>query len=119
VSILTVLIADAAPEELAALAEQLAPYLEQRDAEQLLSPEAAAARLQIHVKTLVRAARAGRVVGAIRVGARWRFRAAELDLRPVRAPATTPAPPARPRTGSRKTATATAIRGGQTNRRTV
>jgi excisionase family DNA binding protein len=114
--ILASILADAAPAELAALAEQLQPYLEQRD-DELLTPELAAARLGIHVKTLTRAAKAGRVAGAIRAGARWRFHASELELRPVRRPASTPAPPPRPRTQSNPTAAA-AIRGGQINRRT-
>jgi excisionase family DNA binding protein len=116
--ILASILADAAPAELAALAEQLQPYLEHRD-DELLTPELAAERLGVHPKTLTRAANAGRVAGATRVGSRWRFHASELELRGVpRAPATTttPAPPARPRTQSNPTAEA--IR-GQTNRRTA
>lgn len=116
--ILTAVLADADSDELRALAEQLAPYLEQRD-DELLDADTAAARLGVHPKTLTRAAKAGRVAGAIRVGARWRFGASELELQPVRTPASTPAPPARPRPGSTQATTATAIRGGQTTRRTA
>jgi excisionase family DNA binding protein len=48
----------------------------------LLSPTDAAARLAVHPKTLTRAAAAGRVPGAVRVGRHWRFDPAELTLDP-------------------------------------
>jgi excisionase family DNA binding protein len=46
----------------------------------LLSPADAAARLGVHPKTLTRAAAAGRVPGAVRVGRHWRFAPDELAL---------------------------------------
>jgi excisionase family DNA binding protein len=116
-SILRQLIADADDQELAELAARLEPFRERE--EPLLTPDAAAKQLGVHTKTLTRAAAAGRVAGAIRVGARWRFRSSELELRPVRKPTSTPPPPAQPRTGSIQGTTAGAIRGGQTNRRTA
>ena len=50
----------------------------------LLSPREAARRLGIHPKTLTRAAAAGRVAGARRVGRHWRFDPGELVLEPPR-----------------------------------
>jgi excisionase family DNA binding protein len=109
VSILAAILDAADDQELAELAARLEPFRERE--EPLLSPEAAAARLGVHPKTLTRASKAGRVAGAIRVGGRWRFRASELELRPVRKPTPIPAPPARARTGSIQSTTAGAIRG--------
>jgi len=49
----------------------------------LLTPEQAAEQLGIHVATLRKAARDGRVKGAERVGVKlWRFRADQLKLLP-------------------------------------
>jgi excisionase family DNA binding protein len=72
------LIEEFTPEQLAELAERLRPYL--RDGEALLTPQEAAQRLGVHPKTITRAAAAGRVPGAVRVGRTWRFRADELAL---------------------------------------
>jgi excisionase family DNA binding protein len=52
--------------------------------DRLLSPREAARRLGIHPKTLTRAAAAGRVGGARRVGRHWRFDPAEPVLEPPR-----------------------------------
>lgn len=60
--------------------------------DRLLSPREAARRLGIHPKTLTRAAAAGRVAGARRVGRHWRFDPAELVLEaPRSSPAQAPA----------------------------
>jgi excisionase family DNA binding protein len=48
----------------------------------LLSPIEAATRLGVHPKTLTRAAAAGRVTGARRVGRHWRFDPDALALHP-------------------------------------
>lgn len=76
----------------------------------LLTPAEAAARLCVHPKTLTRAAAAGRVLGAVRVGRHWRFDRAVLALEPPAGVSSVPAPIARlhPRTGRRA---ADAIRG--------
>lgn len=51
------------------------------DPPRLLTPEQAADRLGIHVNTLRKAARAGRVPGAVRAGAKlWRFHPDQLEL---------------------------------------
>lgn len=55
--------------------------------ERLLSPREAAGRLGVHPKTLTRAAAAGRVAGARRVGRHWRFDPVELALAPPRSDA--------------------------------
>lgn len=68
---------------LAQLADRLRPYLVASDPHALLTPAAAAERLGLHPKTLVRAAGSGRVPGARRVGTGWRFDPATLDVLPV------------------------------------
>jgi len=91
-------LSDLTDEQLHALAERLRPHLDDETATgRLLSPAQAAKRLGIHVKTLTRAARQGRVPGARRVGRVWRFDAAQLDLEPVKRASTLTSPPARPR----------------------
>jgi excisionase family DNA binding protein len=95
---------------LAELAERLRPFLTRHVAE-LLAPAAAAALLGVHPKTLTRAAAAGRVSGAVRVGRAWRFRPAELALEPPVGVTPTLAPSARPRQRATTTTTASAIRG--------
>ena len=57
---------------------------ERSSEDNLLSPREAARRLGIHRKTLTRAAAAGRVAGARRVGRHWRFDPGELVLEPPR-----------------------------------
>ena len=52
------------------------------DGHRLLSPPEAAGRLGVHAKTLTRAAAAGRVAGARRVGRHWRFDPEALALHP-------------------------------------
>ncbi|MGN6870277.1 MAG: helix-turn-helix domain-containing protein [Solirubrobacteraceae bacterium] len=64
------------------VAEMLRPYLDQTADDRLLTPSEAAARLSVHRKTLVRAAAAGRVPGAQRVGKGWRFDPRVLALEP-------------------------------------
>lgn len=78
--------------------------------DRLLSPSDAAARLGVHPKTLTRAAGAGRVSGARRVGRQWRFEPAGLALEPPAGvcPSPTIVTRLRPRAGR---ATAEAIRG--------
>lgn len=69
------------------LAVRLAPRLDGlRRPEPLLTTAEAAAILGLHPSSLARAAAAGRVVGARRVGRYWRFDGATLELR---APSTT------------------------------
>lgn len=75
------LVADLDDAALRSLAERLRPYLVP-DEDQLLTPAEAAARLSLHPKTLTRAAAAGRVPGAMRIGRAWRFRPSELALEP-------------------------------------
>ena len=77
------LLDDLEPQELEELANRLRPFLEssQRPAG-LLSPAEAATQLGIHSKTLTRAAKAGRVLGAQQVGRSWRFDAATLAVYP-------------------------------------
>jgi excisionase family DNA binding protein len=100
-------LADLTDEQLSVLAARLRPHLDdQGAANRLLSPAQAAARLGIHLKTLTRAARQGRVPGARRVGRCWRFDASQLDLEPVtRAPSIAP-PPARQRRRAHGTSSA-------------
>lgn len=76
---------DLTDEQLSVLAARLRPHLhaDHEAVDRLLLPGEAAARLGIHVKTLTRAARQGRVPGARRVGRAWRFDAAQLDLEPI------------------------------------
>lgn len=108
-------LADLTDEQLSVLATRLRPHLyaEREAFGQLLSPVEAAARLGIHVKTLTRAARQGRVPGARRVGRAWRFDPAQVDLEPV-APASTIAPPSRSRRRARGASSAVdAIRAGR------
>jgi len=63
---------------------------ERKSDDRLLSPNEAAEHLGIHPKTLTRAAAAGRVAGARRVGRHWRFDAAELALEAPRGASTAP-----------------------------
>ena len=102
---------DLTPEQLAQLAERLRPYLDQHRGEYLLTPAEAATRLGLHVKTITRAAAAGRVRGAVRVGRVWRFRPDELALDPPAHVSPAPAPATRPRPGT--SSAATAIRGNR------
>jgi excisionase family DNA binding protein len=92
---------------LAELAERLRPYLDRAAADELLTPAAAAARLTVHPKTLVRAAAAGRVPGAVRVGRAWRFHRDGLTLEPPAGIAAVPVVAKRRRTTN---GTADAIR---------
>lgn len=78
------LIADLDEDDLAELAERLRPHLSGwARTDELLDANAAAETVKLHPRTLVRAARDGRVVGARRVGGRWRFRRDILDVLPV------------------------------------
>ena len=103
--LLTTLIASLDEGALDTLAETLATRLADHRAatgSALLTPAQAAALLSVHPKTLTRAAAAGRVMGAVRVGRAWRFAAAELSLappRPVMPLRASPPVPRRPRAG--------------------
>jgi excisionase family DNA binding protein len=70
---------------------------ERKSGDRLLSPHEAAEHLGVHPKTLTRAAAAGRVAGARRVGRHWRFDPAELALEPPRGAPPAPRPLARMR----------------------
>jgi excisionase family DNA binding protein len=70
---------------------------ERKSNDRLLSPSDAAEHLGVHPKTLTRAAAAGRVAGARRVGRHWRFEPAELALEPPRGASAGPRPLARMR----------------------
>lgn len=76
------LLAELGDDDFAALASRLRPYLDYPERNRLLSPAEAGARLGVHPKTLTRAAAAGRVPNAVRVGRAWRFRADGLALEP-------------------------------------
>jgi hypothetical protein len=79
----------------------------------LLADEAAA-RLHISRTTLVRAARDGRVTGAIRVGRSWQFDPKTLALAPPESTKPSRIIPSRPRTS--RSGAADAIRGHQPER---
>lgn len=114
------LLAGLTDEQLSVLAARLLPHLDANrgTSGQLLSPAEAAARLGIHVKTLTRAARHGRVPGARRVGRAWRFDSSQLDLQPVTRPPTVASPSRRPRRRAHGTSSAVdAIRTGRTRDR--
>jgi excisionase family DNA binding protein len=95
--------------DLAELAERLRPYLTDRR-DELLTPTQAADRLGIHPKTLTRAAVAGRVPGAVRVGRAWRFPADELQLNPPAGVRAAPVNVGRPQRAT-TSSTVDAIRG--------
>lgn len=85
-------VAELDDQALAELARRLIPYLAASGAAtELLVPAEAARRLRVHPKTLTRAAKVGRVQGAVRVGNGWRFRADELALDPPHGGAPVPA----------------------------
>lgn len=112
------LVASLDAEILDQLAELLAPRIVarlRRSDGGLLTPVQAAGVLSVHPKTLTRAAAAGRVQGAVRVGRSWRFEASALSLYPPTASTT-----ARPTTVRLKRTTgsgaAAAIRSGSTSR---
>jgi len=91
--------------------QELRVLLGERTSEdRLLSPREAAKRLGIHPKTLTRAAAAGRVAGARRVGRHWRFDPAELILAPPHRPPGQPPPILAPLRSGPRTAAADAIR---------
>jgi excisionase family DNA binding protein len=105
------LLDDLDDDDLARLAERLRPYLS-ADADRLLTPAEAAGRLGVHVKTLGRATRDGRVPGAVRVGGQWRYDARGLALLPPARREAEPPPAPRPlrSPATRKPTTADAIR---------
>jgi excisionase family DNA binding protein len=112
------LLADLDDEALDHLAELLASRLTGRLGDShgaLLTPAQAAARLSVHPKTLTRAAAAGRVRGATRVGRAWRFAAADLALEPPSPVLPMPAaPPGTARKGAGSGAAAAIRAGGMT-----
>lgn len=82
-ALVDLLLAEMTDEQAVELAERLRPFLNGVvDAPDLLTPTEAARRLQVSSRTLTRAAAAGRVPGATRVGRGWRFAADRLALRP-------------------------------------
>jgi excisionase family DNA binding protein len=93
--------------------QELRALLNERETgARLLSPTEAAVRLGVHPKTLTRAAAAGRVVGATRVGRHWRFDPAQLALESPHAASAAPPTVARFRARARGGA-ADAIRTGR------
>ena len=68
---------------LVVLAERLRPYLADIRADELLDSKAAAARLGLHERTVVRMAREARIPDAVKVGRSWRFPADRLAPRPT------------------------------------
>lgn len=98
-------------ESLALLAKRLSPFLSRGGEERLLDTATAASHLGIHTKTLERAARAGRVVGARRVGDQWRFGERELDVLPSVRRKPSPRPRRQTSRASCKSDVAGAIRG--------
>jgi excisionase family DNA binding protein len=91
------LFAELGDDELRELASRLRPFLDREHNDDLLTPAQAARRLGVHTKTITRAAGAGRVTGAVRVGRAWRFRSDGLSLDPPAGVAPAPAKPARPK----------------------
>ena len=84
------------PRQRAQVAQMLQPHLvptEDNGVPGLLTADQAAARLQVSRRGLVRAAAAGRVPGAERVGRSWRFHADQLALLPSAGTPPAPAPP--------------------------
>lgn len=112
-SLVEALLLELDDDALCLLAERLAPHLAEHlvDSDRLLTPCEAARKLGIHTKTLTRAAAAGRVAGAVRVGRGWRFHADELRLAPPAESAITPTKPARPRSAASTAGAVDAIRG--------
>lgn len=109
VSDLTTILLDTLDDRaLATLADRLRPYLD-TNPDRLLTPHEAADRLGLHVKTVTRAAAAGRIPTAVRVGRAWRFRPEGLALVPPAGTPPTHAPP-RPRPHRSQHSTVTAIR---------
>ena len=113
-SLIDVLLAEMAEmtaEQAVEFARLLAPFLSNGAGKTppLISAAQAGHRLGIHPRTLTRAAAAGRVPGAVRVGRSWRFRPDELEVAP---PARSrPAPPPPPRRRPARGGAAAAIRG--------
>ena len=91
--------------------QELRVLLGERTSEDhLLSPREAAERLGIHPKTLTRAAAAGRVAGAPRVGRHWRFDPAKLMIAPPHSHPEQAPPILAPLRSRPRTAAADAIR---------
>ena len=121
VTLLDLLLADVKqnPEKVAPLIEALGLNLPTEEPPRLGDADEAAARLGLSPRTITRAASAGRVEGAVRVGRGWRFRLDVLALAPPEGSKPLPAP-LRPRPQRHAgNGAADAIRGHQpTNRRT-
>lgn len=97
---------------LALLADRLRPHLE-AEPTALLTPAQAAAQLGVHPKTLTRAALAGRVPGARRVGRGWRFEPSTLALTPVARLSASSTPRRRPAARSERSSVAAIRRGAR------
>lgn len=94
--------------------EELRELLDTAQGERMVKAPEAADVLGIHPKTLTRAAAAGRVVGAQRVGARgWRFKLSELELLPPEPSELGPAPAGRGIRRPGASSATMAIRGAQ------
>ena len=110
-ALVDLLLAEMTPEQAAEFAQRLAPHLPNGGGKTplLINPEQAAHRLGIHPKTLTRAAAAGRVAGAVKVGRSWRFKPDEVALAPPKR--SRPAPPPPPRRRRAESNAAAAIKG--------
>ncbi|HEX8104404.1 MAG TPA: helix-turn-helix domain-containing protein [Solirubrobacteraceae bacterium] len=88
------------------------------DGARLLTPTEAGERLGLHPSTLTRAAKAGRVPGAVKTAGRyWRFPADRLEVLPVAAPDLGPDTPARaPRRPASESRATQAIRNASARR---
>ena len=93
-SLVDVLLDSLTDEQAAEFAKRLLPFLNGAgQPPALIGPDQAAHRLGIHVRTLTRAAAAGRVAGAVKVGRGWRFKPDELALAPPERSRPAPPPP--------------------------
>ncbi|MSW51109.1 MAG: helix-turn-helix domain-containing protein [Actinobacteria bacterium] len=103
------LVAGLDDDDLRALAARLGPFLSPAmpaTSTGLVSAREAAAILQLHEGTVTRLARAGRILGAAKVGGRWRFDPNALASSPQPAetiPAAAPSARRRPRPRQRPT----------------
>lgn len=103
------LLAELDDDDLAEVANRLAPHLAPRLQEQLLTPAEAAKVVRMHPKSLTRAAADGRVIGSVRVGHGWRFRASALEILPPTQAPITPMQPARTPRARSTTPTSAAV----------
>lgn len=99
-------------------AAELREILDGVRVERLLNTTEAAERLGVHPDTLTKAAREGRVRGAVRQGVKlWRFKPSELEMLPPLAPDISTAGPRRASRRPGKSAAASAMLAGATRSR--